>query len=102
MGDRTGPGPTEEGSPDWQERTQTIKNLIDAGYGNRIMLSHDWMVYLGFIPAKAAKKLRATNPDGYTFILRNVVPRLHELGVSKQQTDSILYDNPRRFFENTG
>jgi len=99
--DRTGPG-SEPGSarPDWEGRTETIKRLIDAGWGHRIMLSHDWMVYLGFMPDKVAKKIRRGNPDGYNFILRNVIPRLHELGVSQEQTDSILRDNPRRFFEN--
>mmetsp|Transcript_112191 Transcript_112191/g.312251 ORF Transcript_112191/g.312251 Transcript_112191/m.312251 type:complete len:403 (-) Transcript_112191:130-1338(-) len=99
--DRTGPG-SEPGSsrPDWEGRTLTIKQLIDAGWGHRIMLSHDWMVYLGFVPAKVAKRMRAGNPDGYTFIMRKVIPRLHELGVSTKQTDAILYDNPRRFFGN--
>lgn len=100
--DRTGPGGKEPGTerPDWEGRALTIKRLIDAGWGHRIMLSHDWMVFLGFLPTKVAKKVRTFNPDGYTFILRNVIPRLHELGVSKQTTDAILYDNPRRFFGN--
>lgn len=97
--DRTGPGVGDARRPNWEERTLTIKRLIDAGWGHRIMLSHDWMVFLGFVPAKIAKQLRAENPDGYTFILRNVVPKLHKLGVSKEQTDAILYENPRRFFD---
>ncbi len=44
--------------------------------------------------------MRNQNPDNYCFIQRKVVPRLHALGVTKEQTDKILYDNPRRFFEN--
>lgn len=58
------------------------------------------MVFLGFVPVETAKQLRKANPDGYTFIMNNVVPMLHQMGVSKDQTDAILYDNPRRFFEN--
>lgn len=99
--DRTGPLSAPDSlRPDWEGRTMTIKRLIDVGWGHRIMLSHDWMVFLGLLPVKIAKGMRRANPDGYTFILSKVVPMLHELGVSKEQTDAILYENPRRFFEN--
>jgi len=98
--DRTVPEEPGSARPNWEGRAMTIKRLIDVGWGHRIMLSHDWMVFQGFLPTKVAKKLRTLNPDGYTFILHNVIPRLHELGVSKQQTDAILYENPRRFFSN--
>ena len=37
-------GPSMPGSPDWKERAQTIKFLIDAGYGHRILVGHDTMV----------------------------------------------------------
>lgn len=96
--DRT--GPEEENVPHWEERTRTIKRLVDAGWGHRIMLSHDWMPFLGFLAPEDARARRQRNPDGYTFILRKVIPRLHELGVGAAQTDAILYDNPRRFLEN--
>ena len=42
--DRTYDGPSVPGSPDWRERAQTIKFLIDAGYGHRILVGHDTMV----------------------------------------------------------
>ncbi|MCI0869887.1 MAG: phosphotriesterase-related protein, partial [Chloroflexi bacterium] len=40
------PGGRMPGTPDWEGRTDTIKKLIDAGFGHRIMLGHDWSVTL--------------------------------------------------------
>ena len=31
-------------TPDWRARTEFIRDLIDDGYEDRIMLSHDWNV----------------------------------------------------------
>jgi len=100
--DRTGPGMAEPGHtrPEWEERARTVWRLIEAGWGHRILLSHDWMVYLGFAGAvDGAKKHRSQNPLGYTFILKKLIPRVLELGATRAQTDAILYDNPRRFLE---
>jgi phosphotriesterase-related protein len=87
--------------PDWEGRAKTIKRLIDVGWGHRILLSHGWMVFNGFASGDSVQNWRSWNPDGYTFILQKVVPLLHTMGVSKDQTDAILFSNPRRFFENS-
>ena len=42
---------------------------------------------------------RRYNLDSYLFITRNVLPRLKELGATDEQINSIMVDNPRRFFE---
>jgi len=100
--DRTGPGMAEPGvtRPEWEERTNTIKRLVDAGWAHRIMLSHDWMAYMGFAgPEHGSSEHRDKNPAGWTFILTKVIPKLHEMGVTREQTDAILYDNPVHFFE---
>lgn len=39
--DRTFLGDVTPGTPSWTERAETIKRLIDAGWGHRILLSHD-------------------------------------------------------------
>ena len=93
------PGGTTPGTPDWRGRTETAKKLIDAGFGHRIMLGHDWSVTLTIASRQAQEARRAYNPDSYLFINRNVLPRLKELGVSQDEIDKIMVDNPRRFFE---
>jgi phosphotriesterase-related protein len=42
--DRTYDGPSIPSVPDWKQRAQTIKFLIDAGWGHRILVGHDTMV----------------------------------------------------------
>ena len=39
------------------------------------------------------------NPDSILFIYRKVLPRLRELGIGQDVLDTILIENPRRFFE---
>ena len=93
------PGGRTPGTPDWRGRTDTAKKLIDAGFGHRIMLGHDWQVTLSIASEQAQAERREYNPDGYLFISRNVLPGLKERGASQEDVDKIMVDNPRRFFE---
>ena len=83
-------------------RVKTIKALIDAGYGNRILLGHDTFLVSTFfdtLPAAAKKKLADDNPYGFLYIHKYVLPKLRELGVSEKTINGICVDNPRNFFE---
>ena len=93
------PGGHMPGTPDWKTRTLTAKKLIDAGYADRILLSHDWNASSNIQSAEALEWRRQNNPDGYLFITRRVLPELLALGVSADTIESIMVGNPRRFFE---
>ena len=93
------PGGRMPGTPDWRSRTDMANKLIDAGFGHRIMLGHDWSVTLSIASEQAQEERRKYNPDGYLFVTRNVLPRLKELGASQEDIDKIMVDNPRRFLE---
>ena len=85
-------------------RIKTIKDLIDAGYADRILLGHDAFLVSTFfdtLPEAAKKKLETDNPYGFLYINKFVLPKLRELGVSEKTIHSICVDNPRRFFEGT-
>ena len=85
-------------------RVKTIKDLIDAGYADRILLGHDAFLISTFfdtLPETAKKKLEADNPYGFLYINNYVLPKLRDLGVSEKIIHSICVDNPRRFFEGT-
>ena len=93
-------GVSVSGRLDWEQKTDVAKQLIDAGYGDRIMLSHDWCV----TPRgsrEAQEEVLRHNSDGYLFITRRVLPRLQEMGCSQELLNQIMVDNPRRFFEGT-
>ena len=63
-----------------------VKDLIDAGYVEKILLSHD-----------VAYKTRFTKYGGYglTFVQKSVVPRLLKLGVTEDQINQMLIRNPK-------
>ena len=93
------PGGRVQGTPDWEGRTTLVKGLIDAGFVDRIMLSHDYSVPKARHGAEVQEERRRANPDGFNFITLRVLPRLKELGVTDQDISQIMTENPRRFFE---
>src|ERR687895_1468772 len=88
------PGGRIPGTPNWEQRTEMIKRLIDAGYGHRIMLSHDHSIPRGQATPELREQRQRYNPDGYLFIIRRVLPRLKELGVSQEDIHRIMEENP--------
>ena len=88
--------------PSSEERSQTVKSLIDAGWGHRIMLGHDWDSSVGVYTQAARSARDAANPDHYLFITRRVIPKLKALGATDIDVDKLMVDNPRRFFEEGG
>ena len=92
------PGGTRPGTPDWEQRTEVAKALMDAGFTHRIFLSHDYSVPKARHGAEVQEQRRRANPDGYTFIPRYVLPRLKEMGASDADIHQITVENPRRFF----
>ena len=92
------PGGRVPGTPDWESRTGIAKRLMDAGYTERIMLSHDYSVPKARHGAQVQEERRRANPDGYNFIPRKVLPRLRELGASEADIHQLMVVNPRKFF----
>ena len=92
------PGGTRAGTPNWEQRTEVAKALMDAGFTHRIFLSHDYSVPKARHGAEVQEQRRRANPDGYNFIPRYVLPRLREMGASDAEIHQITVENARRFF----
>ena len=73
--------------PSDRDRARAVVRLCEAGYADRILLSHDvcnktyLLAYGGF---------------GYGHILRNLVTNIRDFGASEQDIDTILRANPQR------
>ena len=93
------PGGRTPETPKWDVRTAVVKQLIDAGWAHRLMLSHDHSTPAVQPSEELRREREQFNPEGYLFITRNVLPRLLELGATQADIDAIMVDNPRRFFE---
>lgn len=99
-------GPAAPGTPlqqpgalSWEQRYTQIKNLVDAGMADRIMLGNDHSIAMSLQPTTSDRVRLAQNPDGILFVSRKAVPALRKIGVSEQAIRTMTVDVPRRFFE---
>jgi len=87
------------GCPSDFERRIIIAGLCAAGYADRIMISHDsifkWLRRPIETPPEILRLLANWN---WSHIFVNVIPALKKMGVSNEQIDLILIENPKRFF----
>lgn len=86
-----------------ETRTNTLKTLIDMGYIDRILLSHDWFmehIIVDDPKVNAFHRERSKyNPHGYLFLKKKVFPQLREMGVPEEQISRLCVSGPRNFFE---
>jgi phosphotriesterase-related protein len=89
------------------ERIECVWRMIEAGYVRSLCLSHDATcgAWLGR-PSFDGK--RALHPDRIAQILPNwepthlfkrILPQLRERGLTEAQVNTLLVENPRRYFE---
>ncbi len=83
------------GNPDSDEETaDAVIRMLDEGYGDRVLLSHDagW-----FQPGQPGGK-----PDhgfrGFTALIHDFIPRLQEKGTEAHTIQLITEENPKRVF----
>ena len=81
-------------NPD-ENRIETLLVLLDEGYGDRIHLSHDAACFMDFM---VGDPNFAEERPSYLHISSKILPVLLERGVTQQQIDELLVDNPRRIF----
>jgi len=71
---------------DIDQRLDWVMRLIDQGFLQRILLSHDVCM---------KSHLRAYGGQGYDYVLTGFVPRLRQAGLSDEQIHTLTVDNPR-------
>jgi phosphotriesterase-related protein len=84
-----------------EERTKTMKALIDKGYADRLCPSHDGSILRVEVdnPMIPREERLKRNPHGLLYIKKVVIPRLRELGVSEDILNGLCVNGPRNFFE---
>lgn len=70
-----------------EQRARNVKAIIDAGYGERLLISQD-VCFPGH--------LEWFGGVGYGHLLNRFVPMLRDVGVSQAQIDDLLIANPAR------
>ncbi len=83
-------------------RVKNVLKLADAGYARNVLLSHDSISCWQGRPVPFGNRYEdvlAMLPDWRpTSILAKIVPQLLAGGLSEADVETILVDNPRRFF----
>ena len=69
------------------ERIYNIKKHIEAGNLERILISHDVCLKI---------QLTKYGGFGYAHILKNIVPRFLKEGITMEEINKILIENPKR------
>ena len=83
-------------------RIKNLKKLADAGHKQRIMVSHDTVnCWLGGLPGgMAPEALNQIVPNWrMTHLFEHIFPELLRMGMSQDDLDLIVTENPRRYFE---
>lgn len=98
--------PTPEGMPmaqpkglSFAERMAAIKGLVDAGFGDRVMLGSDHSLAMAFLPTDVEQRRIATSGEGILFVPRRAVPALKAIGVSDAAIRAMTVEAYRRFFD---
>lgn len=84
----------------FEDRVSTVARLCAKGYAGQMVLSHDAACFNHWFPERP---IAAALPRwNYLHIHNDVIPALLEQGVTQQQLQTMLVDNPKKIFEKQG
>ena len=78
--------------PSDAQRIGHIKTLIDAGFADIVLMSHDVVT---------KHELVKYGGYGYRHILEHVLPKMADRGISQENIQKIVRGNPQNFLCNT-
>jgi phosphotriesterase-related protein len=81
----------------FEVRADTLIEMCNRGYADRMVLAHDASCYLDWIDPNVLALMTQWN---YLHIHNDVLPYIRERGVTEAQIETMLVDVPRRYFEN--
>ncbi|HEV8296607.1 MAG TPA: phosphotriesterase-related protein [Acidimicrobiales bacterium] len=75
-----------------EKRAATLVALYQRGYGDQLVVSHDYCCYIDWFPKD--HPVLVPRSIGHLFV--DVVPRLREAGLDQDAIDTLFVHNPRR------
>ncbi len=81
----------------FEDRVETVARMCERGHADKMVLSQDAACFNDWLPEAA---LSAVIPNWhYLHIHNDVLPALKRRGVTDEQINTMLVDNPRKIFE---
>ncbi|HMD50122.1 MAG TPA: hypothetical protein VKG79_13530 [Bryobacteraceae bacterium] len=84
----------------FETRVQTVARMCERGHAGKMVLSHDAACYNDWLPEPELPKMLPR--WHYLHIHNDVIPALKAQGVTDQQIETMLVENPRKIFERQG
>jgi phosphotriesterase-related protein len=84
----------------FEDRVNIVATMCERGHADKMVLSHDANCYFDALPEELLP-IAAPNWN-YLHIHNDVIPALKQRGVTEEQLNTMLVDNPRRIFERQG
>ncbi len=81
----------------FEQRVSTVVAMCERGHADKMILSQDASCFTDWF-APGVREQAAPNWH-YLHVINDVVPALLERGVTQQQIDQMMRENPRTFFE---
>jgi phosphotriesterase-related protein len=79
------------------DRLDMIATLVERGYGDRVLLSHDDPVWAGLLTDEDQAQHQESNPALIAFVPTVVLPGLEKRGLDAATIQAMTHDNPRRW-----
>jgi len=87
------------GCPMDEQRYPVIIDLVKRGFADKLMISHDFILnWLGRplnLPEEALPLISNWHP---THLFKNIIPALKKGGITDDQIETIIKDNPKKLF----
>lgn len=84
----------------FEDRVNTVARMCERGHANKMVLSQDAACFNDWLPEAT---LPVVLPNWHFLHIHNdVIPALKERGVTDEQINTMLVDNPRKIFERQG
>jgi len=83
-----------------ERRNATVTALLERGYAERMFLSQDFCATLDWYPPEVGKQMMeagAAKDWSMTLVLDQVIPTLRESGMTDEQRETMLVENPKRW-----
>lgn len=80
-------------------RQVTTLTLLERGYADRMFIAQDYCSTIDWFPRELQDYLKANEvPDwSMTFLFEKVIPELRERGMTDEQLDQMMIENPKRW-----
>jgi phosphotriesterase-related protein len=82
-----------------EQRQVTVLALLEKGHAERMFLSQDWCSTLDYFTPAVEEQLKPTAAPNWsmTFLFDQVIPELKERGMTDEQLDQMMVENPKRW-----